>query len=192
MQQAVAYKQALKSATISGSVMTGPNSKTSEAASWFANPKITGLVSIVAVQALAAIYFLLDGIGDIVEKSTNRFSFEILMDCVVAFALIAGLVVGSRHFRKTADEIRRKDISLEIARGALSQQIARRFEEWSLTSGEAEVALFAMKGCNVAEIAGLRNSAKGTVRAQLSQIYSKAGVSSQSMLVSSFIEDLLG
>ena len=172
--------------------MPEPKSKSSEAASWFANPKITALVSIMAVQALAAIYFLVDGVGDIAEKSTSGFSFEILMDGVVAFALIAGLVVGTRHFRKTADEIRRKDISLEIARGALSQHITQRFDEWGLTSGEAEVALFAMKGCNVAEIAGLRNSATGTVRAQLSQIYSKAGVSSQSMLVSSFIEDLLG
>ena len=149
------------------------------------------LVGIVAVQAFAAIYFLVDAIGDITEKPAAGFSFEILMDGVVAFALIAGIAVGSRHFKKTADEIRRKDISLGIARGALSQHIEQRFGEWGLTSGEAEVALFAMKGCNISEIASLRNSALGTVRAQLSQIYSKAGVSSQSMLVSSFIEDLL-
>ena len=53
------------------------------------------------------------------------------------------------------------------------------------------MALFALKGCDVAEIAELRGAATGTVRSQLSQIYAKAGVTSQAMLVSLFIEDLL-
>ena len=171
--------------------MAAPKSKHTGALGWFAGPRVTALVLVVALQALAAVYFLFDAIGEIAEQSSTGFSFEILMDGVVAFALIAGMMIGTRHFKKTADEMRRKDISLEIARGALSQHIEQRFAEWGLTPGEAEVALFAMKGCNAAEIAGLRNSAAGTVRAQLSQIYNKAGVSSQSMLVSSFIEDLL-
>ena len=53
------------------------------------------------------------------------------------------------------------------------------------------MALFALKGCDVAEIARLRGAAAGTIRSQLSQIYAKAGVSSQAMLVSVFIDDLL-
>jgi DNA-binding NarL/FixJ family response regulator len=69
--------------------------------------------------------------------------------------------------------------------------MAVRFQEWGLTPGEGDVALFALKGCDVAQIAELREVATGTVRSQLSQIYSKAGVTSQAMLVSLFIEDLL-
>ena len=158
---------------------------------WFANPRIPMLIIIVLVQGVAATYFLIDGIRDVAGQADTGFDFEMLMDCVVALALIVGIVVGVQYFRKTTDELRRKDVSLQIVRGALSEHIALRFEEWGLTSGEGDVALFAMKGCNVAEIASLRNSAAGTVRSQLSQIYAKAGVSSQSMLVSSFIEDLL-
>ena len=60
-----------------------------------------------------------------------------------------------------------------------------------MSAGESEVALFAIKGCSVSEIALLRNTATGTVRSQLSQIYAKAGVTSQSMLTSIFIEELL-
>ena len=159
--------------------------------SHLANRRIVTLVVIVAVQTVAAVFFLVDGINDIVEQSEFAFSFEIFMDCLVSFALLTGIAIGARYDKTTTDELHRKDASLQIARGALSQHMARRFEEWRLTTGEAEIALFAMKGCNVGEIAALRNSASGTVRSQLSQIYAKAGVSSQSMLVSSFIEDLL-
>jgi len=51
--------------------------------------------------------------------------------------------------------------------------------------------MFALKGCTVAEIADMRAAAQGTVRAQLSQVYAKAGVSSQPMLMSLFLEDLM-
>ena len=156
-----------------------------------ANPRIATLVLIVAVQAVAAGFFLIDGINDILGQAEVTFSFEIFMDCLVSFALLAGIAIGARYVKTTTDALHRKDVSLQIARGALAQHMARRFDEWGLTPGEAEIALFAMKGCNVGEIAALRNSASGTVRSQLSQIYAKAGVSSQSMLVSSFIEDLL-
>lgn len=151
----------------------------------------TIVLVLVAVQAVAAAYFLFDGIDDIIEQAKQGIGLEVVMDCVVALALIAGLIVGARYAEAMSAEMQRKDRSLEVARGALSEQISIRFNEWGLTSGEAEVALFAMKGCNVAEIANLRGAAQGTVRAQLSQVYAKAGVSSQSMLVSLFIEDLL-
>ena len=88
-------------------------------------------------------------------------------------------------------ELQWKEQSLARARGALADHIALRFREWGLTKSEGEVALFALKGCDVAEIARLRGAAAGTIRSQLSQIYTKAGVSSQAMLVSVFIDDLL-
>lgn len=158
---------------------------------WQPKARIILVLLVVAAQAIAAAYFLVDGIDDILKRSDGGISFEIVMDCIVALALIAGLIVATLYARHMSAEIRHKDRSLSIARGALAQQVSARFEEWGLTTGEAEVALFAMKGCNITEIARLRNAANGTVRSQLSQVYTKAGVSSQSMLVSLFIEDLL-
>ena len=113
------------------------------------------------------------------------------MECIVAIALLGGVVMGSRYVGRLTAELRRKEQALANARGALAEHIAMRFDEWELTPGEGEVALFALKGCDVAEIARLRNAASGTVRSQLSQVYAKAGVTSQAMLVSLFIEDLL-
>ena len=66
-----------------------------------------------------------------------------------------------------------------------------KFQGWGLSASEAEVALFAIKGFQVAEIARLRGLASGTVRSQLRQVYAKAGVNSRSMLLALFFDDLL-
>jgi len=51
--------------------------------------------------------------------------------------------------------------------------------------------VFALKGCDVQEISVLRRAAAGTVRAQLTKVYAKAGVSSQSSLIALFLEELI-
>ena len=53
------------------------------------------------------------------------------------------------------------------------------------------MALFAIKGLSTAEIAALRQTSEGTVKAQTNAIYRKAGVSGRSQLLSVFIEDLM-
>lgn len=153
--------------------------------------EIFGPLTILIVQIVAASYFVLDGIEDLIAEASRGFSIGIVMECMIAIALLGGVVMGSRYIRQLRFDLRRQAIALETARGALAEHIASRFAEWGLTAGESDVALFALKGCDVAEIARLRGAAAGTVRSQLSQIYAKAGVSSQSMLMSLFIEDLL-
>lgn len=153
--------------------------------------RLIGPIAVVALQAVAASYFVVDGIDDLIEQAGRGFSVEVMMECLVALALLAGVVLGARHLRRIAADLARADDALARARGALADHIAHRFDAWSLTRGESDVALFALKGCDVAEIARLRGAASGTVRAQLSQVYAKAGVGSQAMLMSLFLEDLL-
>ena len=69
--------------------------------------------------------------------------------------------------------------------------LEERFAEWGLTPAESDVALFAIKGMTTAEIASLRKTSEGTVKAQTNAIYRKAGVSGRSQLLSLFIEDLM-
>jgi DNA-binding CsgD family transcriptional regulator len=69
--------------------------------------------------------------------------------------------------------------------------MAERFDEWGLTPAERDVALFAIKGLSIADIAQLRSTSEGTVKAQTAAIYRKAGVSGRSQLLSLFIEDLM-
>lgn len=148
-------------------------------------------VLVVVVQAIAAAYFLVDGIDDVIAQARSGLDQEVVMECLVTAALVGGVILGGFHLRSMTRELVRKEVSLAKARGALAEHVSLRFAEWSLTRGESEVALFALKGCDIAEIARMRGASAGTVRSQLSQIYAKAGVSSQAMFVSLFIEDLL-
>jgi DNA-binding CsgD family transcriptional regulator len=143
---------------------------------------------VVVIQAVAAIFFVADALGDVAQ---DGLSVHVLIEGLIAFALVAGVVLGGWHMRAMLAEARRREEALAVASGALADHIAGRFRDWGLTAAESDVALFALKGCDIAEIAQLRGAAPGTVRAQLSQVYAKAGVSSQAGLVSLFFEDLL-
>ena len=172
--------------------MHSPDKTIAELAGKLTNPAVAFPVAIMVLQLVAAVYFVMDGIGDLIEQARKGFSLDLAMECLIAFALLGGVILSSRYIVRLTRELRWKEQSLARATGELADHIALRFQEWELTPGEGEVALFALKGCDVAEIARLRGAAPGTVRSQLSQIYTKSGVSSQAMLVSLFIDDLLG
>ena len=148
-------------------------------------------IGIMTLQLVAAAFFVADGIEDWIVASTNGLKLELAMESVIAMALLTGVILSSRNIVQLTRDLRRKEQALARARGAFAEHIDLRFKEWGLTKGEGEVALFALKGCDVAEISRLRGAAAGTIRSQLSQIYAKANVSSQAMLVSVFIDDLL-
>lgn len=149
-------------------------------------------LSVVVLQVLAALFFVADSLVDAKLGQVAEPPGLSRLEIGVALALLAGIVVGAGLTRRLFREATERERVLAVARGALGDVIAERFAEWRLSAAETDVALFSLKGCSIAEIANMRGSAEGTVRAQLSQIYAKAGVSSQPMLVSLFIEDLLG
>lgn len=141
-----------------------------------------------ALQAVAAVFFLGDALADIREDGLGP---HVAVEAVIAVALLAGVLVGALHVSRLWTEGRRRDEALAVAAGALSQVAARRFQDWHLTPAEADVAIFALKGVEVAQIARLRGSAASTVRAQLARIYEKSRVSSRAGLACLFLEDLM-
>lgn len=151
--------------------------------------KLVLAIVVVALQVVAAVYFVADAIADTPGQSAP--SLGNVMELLVALALVAGIVLGARQTHVLFGEARRRENAIAIARGALAGFVDLRFAEWGLSKAEADVALFALKGCSIAEIAEMRRAAQGTVRAQLSQVYAKAGVTSQPMLIALFIEDLV-
>ena len=75
--------------------------------------------------------------------------------------------------------------------GAFAALLEERFRQWGLTPSERDVAWFTIKGLSIAEIARLRGTSEGTVKAHSNAIYRKAGVSGRTQLLSLFIEDLM-
>lgn len=151
-------------------------------------PGVAAVAALAALQSIAAVFFIADAAGDIVAEGGTP---HIVIEATIAVALVAGVVLGALQARAMLSEARRKAAALAVAAGALGEVVAARFREWKLTPAEADVAAFALKGFDVAEIAAFRNAAAGTVRAQLARVYEKAGVSSRSGLASLFLEDLL-
>lgn len=151
--------------------------------------EISPAVIAIVLQVFACIYFVGDALSDQGDPAASGVAsiFEIM----VALALLAGIVLGASYIMHLLREARIREASVAVARGALARILSERFVDWGLSAAEADVAMFALKGCTVAEIATMRSAAQGTVRAQLSQVYAKAGVTSQPMLMSLFLEDLM-
>lgn len=150
--------------------------------------KATGISILVALQALACAFFLADLVGDVLADGIG---LHLAIEGMAAIALLVAVVLGSLQVRSLIAAARRDEAAVAAAQGAMSDLITLRFAEWQLTAAEADVALFALKGCDITEIAALRGSAAGTVRAQLTRVYAKAGVDSQSGLIALFLEELI-
>ena len=151
-------------------------------------PPVSLVAAIVAVQAVAAVFFLADAGMDL---GGGDWGLHIIAELIIALALFAGVGLGAWQTRRLIEQARRDREALSLARGAIAEVMALWFEQWGLTHAESEVALFALKGCDTAEIATLRGVAEGTVRAQLTAIYAKAAVSSRHGLASLFLDSLI-
>nr|WP_321509215.1 helix-turn-helix transcriptional regulator [uncultured Celeribacter sp.] len=146
------------------------------------------LAVVILLQGVAVIFFTGDALADALQGAAY---LETAMELFVSIMLMAGLIMGIFQLRNLMNRLAEKSRALDIARGHLSEVIAAQFTAWTLTPAERDVALFALKGLDAAEIAALRGAANGTVRAQLTRIYAKAGVSSRAQLAAFFVEDLL-
>lgn len=150
--------------------------------------KAMAIAIVVALQCLAALFFMLDVAGDVAGDGWDS---HLVIEGIAALALLVAVVMGAFHVRSLVLAARQDEIAVAMARGAVTDLIHLRFGQWRLTRAEADVALFALKGCDVQQIAELRGAAAGTVRAQLTRVYAKASVGSQSSLIALFLDELI-
>lgn len=143
---------------------------------------------VVILQLAATLFFLIDVTGDLRAEGSG---VHIAAEAGAAVALLVGVLFGATQVRWLVMRARQDEAAVAAAKGALADLARLRFSDWKLTAAESDVALFALKGCDVTEIAALRGSATGTVRAQLTRVYAKAGVNSQSALMALFMDELV-
>ncbi len=150
-------------------------------------------IAIFLVQALCAIFFVSDILTSVLGIQTTPLSWELreLMEIGASLGLVLGVVVGGMMLRRALRDRHRAEEQLRRASGAFMDLLQERFAEWALTPSEKDVALFAIKGLSTAEIAALRSTSEGTVKAQTNAIYRKAGVTGRPQLLSLFIDDLM-
>ncbi|MEM7294964.1 MAG: LuxR C-terminal-related transcriptional regulator [Pseudomonadota bacterium] len=131
---------------------------------------------------------LLESLG--VDLDAAGINHDIL-EAILAAALIGSLLLTAVEIRSLQMREQRMKSQLQVATGAFARLLDEHFDEWSLTPSERDVALLAIKGLTIADIARIRETKEGTIKAQCNAIYRKAGVTGRTQLLSIFIEELL-
>jgi len=114
---------------------------------------------------------------------------------LIEISAIAGLLLGSilgfMALRRTETRMQKAESQVRLASGAFMEVVKEHYDRWGLTPAERDVATFAIKGMSLQEIAALRETSAGTIKAQTNAIYRKANVSGRPQLMSLFVEDLI-
>jgi DNA-binding CsgD family transcriptional regulator len=154
--------------------------------------KTWALWLLLALQGFCALFFLVDVVLDLsgfedALGGVEHHSFEL----IVVVALGLGVVLTSMEIRKVLRRHKRMAGQLRAASGAFWELMEEHFDGWALTPSERDVAMLAIKGLSIAEIAQIRNTKVGTIKAQSNAIYAKAGVTGRPQLLSLFIDELM-
>lgn len=151
------------------------------------------IAMVFVIQALCAVFFVSDILASVLGLQSAPLSWRTreLLELGAALGLLLGLGLGAVMLSRALRERHVAEERLRRASGVFMDLLEERFAEWALSPAERDVALFAIKGMSTAEIAGLRNTSEGTVKAQTNAIYRKAGVTGRPQLLSLFIEDLM-
>ena len=155
-------------------------------------PRTAVLWSLFALQSVCCAYFLMDITWDLLwPTSFNRFAESDTIEALVTIALFFGLAFTGNELRHMLLRQDRLEDQIKLASGAFNDVMEARFKTWALTSAEREVAILAIKGFSIAEMAELRETKQGTIKAQCASVYKKADVSGRLQLLSIFLDDLM-
>ncbi|NNU79425.1 helix-turn-helix transcriptional regulator [Halovulum dunhuangense] len=148
---------------------------------------------LVPMQALCSGFFIWDIAVGVFGLRSQPISWQYreLIEIGAAIGLVSGFGIGLAALVLTLRRNEAMEGQIRAASAAFAELLDERFTGWGLTPAERDVAWFTLKGCTIAEIAALRSTSEGTVKAQSNAIYRKAGVAGRAQLVSLFIEDLM-
>jgi len=151
------------------------------------------ILLVFVAQAASALFFISDIVLSVFGLYPRPISWQTreYLELGAAAGLVLGMTTGAALVVRSVRDRRRAEERLRRAAGAFLDLVNDRLEEWGLTPAERDVALFALKGLSTAEIARLRGTSEGTVKAQTAAIYRKAGVGGRPQFLSLFIEDLM-
>lgn len=139
-----------------------------------------------ALQLGCGAFFIFDVISEWKEIKLHG-----IFEDFAVFGLAVGAFLTLREYRSLLRRNTKVERELNVASGAFQEVIEQHFARWGLTAAESDVALFLIKGLSIADVAALRSTRDGTIKAQSAAIYRKAGVSSRSELISVMVEELI-
>lgn len=155
--------------------------------------RIIVLSLLMVLQLVCGTVLLLDILATLFGVRVTPLSWTLyeMVEIGAVLGLIFGVVSSASIVMRATRAQRQAEEQLRLASGAFMTLLEERFATWGLTPAERDVALFAIKGLSTADIARMRDTSEGTVKAQTNAIYRKAGVSGRPQLLSLFIDDLM-
>lgn len=153
---------------------------------------LTGFILLIVVQSACAVFFIGDVLHDFVDGGDGPpFGIHLIVETIASLCLMVAIAVeilfAARLFRRQ----RHLEENTKVAAGAFYDVLESYFDTWRLTPSERDVALLTVKGLSIAEIAEMRGSKQGTVKAQLNAIYRKAEIDGRAQLIALLIEDIV-
>ncbi len=155
--------------------------------------KSIGILAVIIAQIACALFFAWDVMQDMHPGELGGILSDphLIMELLATIALIVAIFLEVQYLVQLQQRQARAERALHVAAGELHELIEQYFRDWGLTPSEADVAMFALKGLSIPDIAELRGSKDGTIKAHLNGIYRKAGVSGRAQLLSLLVEDLM-
>lgn len=148
------------------------------------------IYAVLSVSAFAFLVLLEEFLSLLgFEEADDTLWFEVTELIVVIALFLSTLVVmiDAYRLRKYQQTLEYKISNASIAFGEV---LEAHFEDWQFSEAERAVTRLILKGCSIAEIAEVRNSKQGTIKAQTNSIYKKSGYAGKAQLLSAFLEEL--
>lgn len=146
-------------------------------------------MGLIVAQIICAVVFLVDVLTDISELSA--LDWQIVPEALASIALLVGIAFEAIYL---VHLLRRKaslERSVGMASAALQTVIDSNFDDWKLTASERDVAALMVKGLSISEIANVRGSAEGTVKAHLNAIYRKSNARNRAEVLSHIMDTMI-
>lgn len=147
------------------------------------------IMGLIVAQIICAVVFLVDVLTDISELSA--LDWQIVPEALASIALLVGIAFEAIYL---VHLLRRKaslERSVGMASAALQTVIDSNFDDWKLTASERDVAALMVKGLSISEIANVRGSAEGTVKAHLNAIYRKSNARNRAEVLSHIMDTMI-
>jgi DNA-binding NarL/FixJ family response regulator len=117
--------------------------------------------------------------------------WPLLPEALASAALFIGIGVEIVYLKQLLQRKAGLEASVKLASSSLQTVIESHFDAWNLTPAERDVATLMVKGLSISEIAGVRGSAEGTVKAHLNAIYRKSGARNRAEVLSHIMDTLI-
>ncbi len=155
------------------------------------------LAAIAGIQVFCGTVF---GIDIVYESHLEIFNgakisaveaFHLIIEALAVCMLFFGYRLAYRELKTLHSADDEKARLLACLRGHFDEIIDAQFKVWNLSPAERDIALLSLRGSRISDIAKMRNTSEGTVKAQLSAVYHKSGINTRSELLAFFMDEFL-